>query len=74
MRCAFTQRLFSETSEAIIGPMSSGRPSQPSAVIADTRLFISGLSRIMPPLKSVAMAPGATGLTAMWRAPISLAK
>lgn len=32
IRCAFTQRLSSDSSEAIIGPMSSGRPGRPSAV------------------------------------------
>ena len=38
-----------------------------------TILFTSGLSRTMPPLKSVAIAPGAITLTAMPRAPNSLA-
>ena len=40
MRCAFTQRLYSATSEAIIGPMSSGRPARASAVIAGTRFHL----------------------------------
>jgi hypothetical protein len=35
--------------------MSSGRPTRPSAVMSATRLLISGLSRTIPPLKSVAM-------------------
>src|SRR5580658_3105553 len=55
MRWALTQRLSSESREAIIGPMSSGRPTRPSAVMSATRLLISGLSRTIPPLKSVAM-------------------
>jgi hypothetical protein len=37
-------------------------------------LFTSGLSRTMPPLKSVAMAPGATALTAILRGANSLAR
>jgi hypothetical protein len=49
--------------------MSSGRPARPSAVISATRLLTSGLSRTMPPLKSVAIAPGATVLTATPDAP-----
>ena len=32
MRCALIQRLSSDSSEAIIGPMSSGSPGRPSAV------------------------------------------
>ena len=74
MRWALIQRLSSESSEAIIGPMSSGWPARPSAVISPTCLLISGLSRTMPPLKSVAMAPGATMLTAIPRGPSSLAR
>jgi hypothetical protein len=70
---ALTQRLSSESSEAIIGPMSSGRPTCPSAVMSATRLLISGLSRTIPPLKSVAIAPGATTLTVILRGPNSLA-
>jgi len=50
MRWALTQRLPSEGNDAIIGPMSSGWPTRPSAVMSATRLFTSGLSRTMPPL------------------------
>jgi hypothetical protein len=62
MRCALTHRFSSARSSAIIGPMSSGKPARPSAVISEMRLFNSGLSRTMPLLKSVAMGPGATTL------------
>ena len=57
MRCALTQRLSSESSEAIMGPMSSGWPTRPSAVISATRLLISGLSR--PVLSQKALVHGA---------------
>ncbi len=53
IRCALTQRLSSVSSDAIIGPMSSGSPGRPSAVASDTILFTAGLSRTTPPLKSV---------------------
>src|SRR5690348_343257 len=59
----FTQRFSSERNAAIIGPISSGTPARPSAVISATRLLMSGLSRTIPPLKSVWMAPGATTFT-----------
>jgi hypothetical protein len=58
---ALIQRLSSESIDAIMVPTTSGRPARPSAVMSATRLFSSGLSRTMP-LKSVAMAPGATFL------------
>jgi hypothetical protein len=74
MRWALIQRLSSESSEAIIGPISSGWPARPSADMSATRLFISGLSRTMPPPKSLAMAPGATALTAIPRGPRSFAR
>ena len=45
MRWPLIQRLSSESSAAIMGPMSSGCPTWPSAVISATRLFTSGLSR-----------------------------
>src|SRR6266478_3694905 len=72
--CPFTQRFSSERSAAIIGPISSGTPARPSAVISATRLLISGLSRTLPPLKSVWMAPGATTFAVMPLGPSSLAK
>ena len=56
----------------IIGPRSSGTPGRPSAVIAETCLLISGLSRTIPPLKSVCTAPGATTLAVIRRGPNSL--
>ena len=49
MRCPLIQRLSSDSSEAIIGPMSSGSPARPSAVISATRRFTSGLSRCSGP-------------------------
>jgi hypothetical protein len=36
IRCPFTQRLSSDSSAAIIGPMSSGTPARPTAVISAT--------------------------------------
>ena len=69
MRCALIQRLSSLSKEAIIGPMFSGRPGRPKAVISETRLLTSGLLRTMGPLKSVSIAPGATVLAAIWRPP-----
>jgi hypothetical protein len=36
-----------------MGPMSSGTPGRRSAVICEIILLTSGLSRTMPPLKSV---------------------
>src|SRR4029077_20838481 len=74
IRCALIQRLSSVSSDAIIGPMSSGSPARPSAVMSAIRLFTSGLSLTMPPLKSVAIGPGATTLTAIRRGPSSLAR
>ncbi len=53
IRCPFTHLFSSERSAAIIG--SSGTPARPRAVISATRLLISGLSRTMPPLNSVAI-------------------
>ncbi len=53
IRWALTQRLSSDTSEAIIGPMSSGRPGRPRAVTSPMWRFTSALSRTTPPLKSV---------------------
>src|SRR5580700_6617577 len=53
MRCALTQRLSSESREAIAGPRSSGTPARPSAVFSAILLFTSGLSRTTPPLKSL---------------------
>jgi hypothetical protein len=54
---------------AIIGPMSSGTPARPSAVISAIRSLTSGLSRTIPPLKSVWIAPGATALAVIRRVP-----
>jgi hypothetical protein len=73
MRSALIQRLSSESSDAIIRPMSSGTPARPSAVPAATLLFTAGLSRTIPPLKSVSVAPGATTLTAILHVPSSFA-
>jgi hypothetical protein len=73
MRWPLTQRLSSESNDAIIGPMSSGWPTRPSAVISATILLICGLSRTIPPLKSVAIAPGATVFTTILRPPNSFA-
>ena len=56
-----------------MGPISSGTPARPSAVMAATCLLSSGLSRTMPPLKSVWIAPGATAFTVMRRGPSSFA-
>lgn len=72
MRCAFTQRLSSVSSEAIIAPMSSGKPGRPNVVASETILFTAGLSRTAPPLKSVCMAPGAIAFTVIRRGPSSL--
>ena len=69
IRCALTQRLSSESSAAIIGPTSSGKPARPSVVIPAMALFTSELSRTTPPLKSVAIAPGATTSTRFRVAP-----
>src|SRR5579864_2761748 len=41
---AFTHRFSSERRAAIIGPMSSGTPGRPKAVIAETILLTSGLA------------------------------
>jgi hypothetical protein len=57
-----------------IGPISSGTPAPPSAVISATCLLISGLSGTIPPLKSVWIAPGATTLSMNRRGPSSLAR
>jgi hypothetical protein len=54
--------------------MSSGWPTRPSAVISATILLICGLSRTIPPLKSVAIAPGATVFTTILRPPNSFAR
>lgn len=67
MRWALIQRLSSESSDAIIGPMSSGWPTRPRVVMSATRLCTSGLSRTIAPLKSVAMAPAVMVLTARKR-------
>src|SRR5260370_13672495 len=45
IRCPFTQRLSSDSSTAIIGPLSSGTPTRPNAVIFATCLLMSRLSR-----------------------------
>lgn len=74
IRWAFTHRLSSDRSEAIIATMSSGNPTRPSAVMPARRLFRSKSSRTIPPLKSVAVGPGATVFTAMRRDPNSFAK
>src|SRR5258708_11050311 len=66
--------LWSDKSEAMAGPTSSGSPARPSAVCEAMNLLNSGLSRTLPPPKSVSIAPGATVLTAIWRAPSSLAR
>src|ERR1035438_4454055 len=39
MRCPFTQRFSSDSSAAIIGPISSGRPTRPNAVMARNLLI-----------------------------------
>src|SRR6266566_3559247 len=49
------------------GRNQSGSPGRLSAVIAETCLLTSGLSRTMPPLKSVWMGPGATTFALMRR-------
>jgi hypothetical protein len=54
--------------------MSSGWPTRPSADMSATRLVIAGSSRTMPPLKSVAMAAGATASTAIPRGYRSFAR
>ena len=71
---AFTHRFSSERRAAIIGPTSSGTPGRPKAVIAETILLTSGLSRTIPPLKSVWTGPGATTLAVIRRGPSSLAR
>ena len=73
IRWALTQRFSSESSDAIIGPISSATPARPSAVISATQRLTSGLSRTTPPLKSVSTAPGATTLAVMCRGPSSRA-
>jgi hypothetical protein len=60
-----TQRFSSDGKAAIIGPVLSSFPGRPSAVKSETRLFISGLSRTIPALKSVSTAPGVMTLTVM---------
>lgn len=72
-RCALTQLFSSDSSKAIIDPTCSGWPTRLSGDIAETISFTSGSSRTMPPLKSVAMAPGATVLAVIPRDPTSLA-
>jgi hypothetical protein len=66
--------LVRERRAAIIGPTSSGTPGRPKAVIAETILLTSGLSRTIPPLKSVSTGPGATTLAVIRRGPSSLAR
>ncbi len=56
MRWALTQRLLSDSRLAIIGPMSSGTPTRPSAVMSAKILLTAGLSRTAPPPKSVSIA------------------
>ncbi|EDS6438924.1 NmrA family NAD(P)-binding protein [Salmonella enterica] len=73
IRCAVTQRLSSRSRLATIGPISSGTPTRPSAVIAANCALTSALSRTSPPPKSVSIAPGAIVLTVMPRQPNSRA-
>ncbi len=42
IRCPFTQRFSSESNAAIIGPMSSGTPARPKAVMPATSLLTYG--------------------------------
>ena len=63
MRCAVIQRASSLHKNATTPPISSGSPTLPNAVIALIFALYCALSRISPPAKSVAMAPGATTLT-----------
>ena len=74
MRWPVIQRLPSPSSAAIAGPMSSATAIRPSAVSADRCSWKAGVSRTMPPLKSVATGPGAIVLTRMPRAPSSAAR
>ena len=53
--------------QAMIGPMSSGTPARPGAVLLAMNFFISRLSRTTPWLKSVSIAPAATTLAAIPR-------
>jgi len=64
MRCAFTQPISGDSSDATTPPMSSGSPARPSAVSEATISFTSVLSRTTPPEKSVSMAPGAMAFAA----------
>ena len=59
MRWALIQPLFSLSRLAIAPPMSSGRPTRPSAVCDATKPLSCALSRTAPPPKSVSIAPGA---------------
>jgi hypothetical protein len=58
MRCAVTQRLCGLSRLATIGPMSSGRPTRPRAVMAANCALSAAVSRTAPPRKSVSIAPG----------------
>ena len=58
---------------AIASPMSSAPAIRPSAVIPVRCAWTSGVSRINPPLKSVATGPGAITLAVMPRGPSSAA-
>jgi hypothetical protein len=66
MRWPLTQRLSSESNDAIIGPMSSGWPTRPSAVISATRLLWVGRSypverdALLVGIVVNTVAPGAT--------------
>lgn len=72
-RWAVTHRRSSEASAAIASPISCGSPTRPSAVRAPSPSRICASSRMAPPLKSVAVGPGAMALTRILRAPSSTA-
>ncbi len=72
-RWAVTHRRSSEASAAIASPISCGSPTRPSAVCALSPSRICASSRMAPPLKSVAVGPGAMALTRILRAPSSTA-
>lgn len=71
MRCALTHFASSEQRNATTEPISSGKPTLPSAVLEAIILLRSLLSRTAPPPKSVSIAPVATEFTLICRAPNS---
>lgn len=64
--CALTQRLSSQSRLAIAPPTSSGSPTRPSAVCAES---IASSSAFRPPPRSVRIAPGMTELARIRRSP-----